>query len=774
LTPSEDMLAAAHEYRRRAWRVIQLHSVGPDGRTCSCQRGAQCPSAGKHPIENRWQNSPAYSAADIQALWDERPNANIGIATGLPSGFWVLDIDPKSGGMESMGNLTAAHGALPATFVVKTGSGGYHYYFLLPDDFEVQNDQSGYVAPGIDVRGRGGQVVAAPSVTDKGPYEIVTDLPVAQAPQWLLDAVHKPEHGDVEIITADDLPKPEDIEPAEWDRLNRYANQAIGRERDRLRKLELSGWDGEPWNGTTFEVSCALIEFVNSPWCSYSLGQARNDVMTLTPRDTEGFDNYTVAKTFQSAVNTVGEKARAMPENRQREPDPLFEGVEDRSNPTEGDGSEGHPVVGAQGPARFFNEKGTELLARELANGVLELGPIGLGRDRDFWRYEGGVWRSDPDIVMHRSVDLLGNSYRPRHLSAAKDIVHRLARPITADPVPDYMNFRNGMLHWQTGVLEEHDPDFGSTIQFPLDYNPEAACPNFDKFLGQILHEDYVALAWEMLGYLMYSGNPQQVAFLFYGGGQNGKGTLIRVIEGILGRKNIAHESLDQLNKSTFSAVNLYGKIANIAGDIDATYQESTANFKKITGEDTIGAERKFGDRFDFENWAVPLFSANKIPGSADVTEGYLRRWIVLHFHKHIAESERITGLSDLLQAELEGIAAKALVPLRTLMVRDRFDPQGEATKGKEEFAQAIDKVRHWVASGDAIESPETLCPLMDLYSSYAVWAERSGQRKVSEQEFSHRLENIGYPTKRENAQLCHVGLLVSPTERQAHVWSDL
>jgi P4 family phage/plasmid primase-like protien len=758
LSDPEALLAAALDYRKRGWRVIQLHSVGPDGMTCSCRNGRKCTSKGKHPIDEGWQNTPPLGVDDIVALWEKRPKANLGLAVGEASGFWVLDIDPKNGGMDSMAALVAEHGKLPDTFVVQTGSGGYHYYFALPD-FELRNSAD-RIGKGIDTRANGGQVVAAPSKSDIGSYSIVQDAPIAPAPEWLAEAARKQDVDPSTIVTAADLPRPEDIAPAEWDRLNAYTQRALELERERLRKLGIEGWAGAPWNHTTFEVACTLLEFANSPWNSYSVGQAQQDVLTLTPRDNDGFDDYTVRKTFESARERIGQKARAMPEApAPREPDPLFGGPDvRRSNPTGGDGEPTSPVTGGPGPWDFFDK--SELLVDALADAIMAEGPIAWGRDEAFWSFQDGVWVSDPHVVEARCVRLLGSKYRNSHAQNASTVVRHSVIYLPGDPVSRWINFRNGMLDWRTGELMAHDPNLKSTVQMAVEYLPDATCPHFDAFLSDVMHDDYVELAWEMLGYLMYSGNPMQVAFMFYGSGGNGKGTLMRVIEQMLGQRNIASESLDDLNSNRFSAVNLFGRIANLAGDIDGTYQESTANFKKLTGEDTYAGERKFGQRFTFQSWAVPVFSANKIPGSADVTEGYLRRWIILHFHKHITNP--ITGLSDRLAEELPGIAYKATQALRVLMERGRFDPHGEAIKGKLEFAEAIDQVRQWIASGDAITSPGTWTPLTQLYSSYAIWAERSGQRKVREQEFSHRLEAIGIPKGRENGVISHQGLTVN------------
>lgn len=745
------LLEAALDYDKRGWRIIPLHRVGGELKACSCNKGLACTSKGKHPKDMKWQESPRLSVTDIYGYWEDSKPPNLGIATGTISGFWVLDIDPKGGGIDTMAELVQKHGRLPETFVVETGSGGYHYYFTLPD-FIVKNDQSGHAGAGVDVRGEGGQVVAAPSETDKGPYWIVSDKPVAAAPQWVLDLVYKEDRSTSEIVTAEDLPKPEDIDPAEWERLNRYAQKAVEANLTRLRDMTRAAtpnpneYRGEPWNHTTFEVACALTELANSPWNAYSAGHVRRDLLAWAPRDRE-FDDHVVLKCLESATSRVGDKARAVPENRQAEPDPLFSGpdvVDRTANPTGGAGASAAPGVG-EGPWRFFGgDRGNEPLYDVLGQAVLDLGPLGWGLDENWWAYENGVWRPDSKVVRRRVSRLLQGKVRRGHaMECAEHLMFLEGLSfVTGDPVPDFMNFRNGMVNWRNGDILEHDEKYLSTVQFPIDYAPEATCPNFDRFLADVMHEDYVALAWEMIGYLMYSGNPLQVAFLLYGSGGNGKGTLVRVIEAILGTDNIGNEPLDRLNNDRFSSVNLFSKIANIAGDIDATYQESTANFKRLTGEDTLAAERKFGDRFRFENWAVPLFSANKIPGSADVSEGYLRRWIVLHFHKRITNPT--PGLSNLLETEIEGIAAKAVEALRPLMLRGKFDPQGKAVEAKEEFAESIDQVRQWVASNDTVSCPGEHVKLRDLYNGYVAWAQATNRGKINENEFAHRLESIG------------------------------
>jgi putative DNA primase/helicase len=396
------------------------------------------------------------------------------------------------------------------------------------------------------------------------------------------------------------------------------------------------------------------------------------------------------------------------------------------------------PYTRPRDPDDYFVDRERGIDMELLAQDVIGMGHLALGPNNDFWVYKAGVWKPDRKELNRRVVRLLGPRYRNSHANNVDTFVKSEAPEITCDPVPEYINFVNGMLDWRTQELRPHAPHYGSTVQLPLEWDENTECPQFDDFLKSILSDDYIELAWQMIGYLMYSGNPKQKAFMFLGSGANGKGTLLRVIEALLGKENCSAESLDDLNQNRFAAYSLFAKIANIAGDIDATYQTSTAAFKKLTGEDLYYGEQKYGDRFGFKSWAVPVFSANKIPGSSDTSVGYLRRWIVLRFDRTFTESERIDGLSDRLITELPGIAKKAVAALKSV-IDDNFKMDGEVEQGQEEFAQAIDQVRQWLDEC-TIYDPEARVKRGDAYASYRMWANSYGHRVLSANEFYTRV----------------------------------
>ena len=182
---------AAMAYAERlGWAVLPLHSV-KDGR-CTCGRSG-CPSPGKHPLTENGVKDASKDTATITQWWQHWPWANVGIATGKVSGFFVLDIDGPEG-EENLRDLEAKHGNLPNTVEQLTGN-GIHILFRYPEGRSIGNKVG--IAPHVDMRGDGGYIVAAPSLHISGKqytWEVSSrpdDVEIAEAPGWLLELLQQ-------------------------------------------------------------------------------------------------------------------------------------------------------------------------------------------------------------------------------------------------------------------------------------------------------------------------------------------------------------------------------------------------------------------------------------------------------------------------------------------------------------------------------------------------------------------------------------------------------
>lgn len=203
-----DRKALAHTYlSRRKFAVIPVHynvREHDPGATpvCSCTKGIDCPSVGKHPMVFGWTTETyARNGGDVEEYWTLYPQANIGIVCGHASNdgtgdLFVLDVDVDKGGQEAYEKLfTAPPGELrlmSPTRRTGTGGGGFHLYYRLPPGVHLLSRPLDRVAyPGIDIRADKGMVVAAGSVSGKGAYtsDDHPDDPVGRIPGWLLEII---------------------------------------------------------------------------------------------------------------------------------------------------------------------------------------------------------------------------------------------------------------------------------------------------------------------------------------------------------------------------------------------------------------------------------------------------------------------------------------------------------------------------------------------------------------------------------------------------------
>lgn len=184
---------AALAYARRGWQVVPLNQVTSTG-GCTCQRGGDCKSQGKHPRVRWKEHGGSVETEQIMYWWRRWPRANVAILTGLDrSGLFVIDVDPRHGGDATLDALQEMHGQLPDTLTAITGSGGRHILYRRPEQGAKQG--AGDLGPGLDTRSDGGLIVAAPSVHHSGgSYRWQNwGTGLAEVPPWVLNMLRLPE-----------------------------------------------------------------------------------------------------------------------------------------------------------------------------------------------------------------------------------------------------------------------------------------------------------------------------------------------------------------------------------------------------------------------------------------------------------------------------------------------------------------------------------------------------------------------------------------------------
>lgn len=289
------------------------------------------------------------------------------------------------------------------------------------------------------------------------------------------------------------------------------------------------------------------------------------------------------------------------------------------------------------------------------------------------YHYDHGVYLDDGETVLKERIEAeFGDETNDR---LVKDIVGKVKRRTYVDrdlfnnkPI---INIKNGLLDLETLSLQPHTPEYLSTAQLDVNYNPEASAPAIREFLIQVAQSKDIPLIEEIIGWLLWTDYNVHKAVMLLGIGRNGKGTLLRLITAFLGKRSISNVTLQELVGDRFAKADLYGKLANIGGDLPSKDLSDTSAFRNLTGGDDNRAQEKYRPAFNFRNKAKLLFSANVLPRSPDDTYAFYSRWILIEF-LNVFDTQKGTADPDLdakLQTpeELSGLLNIALEGLKRL-----------------------------------------------------------------------------------------------------------
>lgn len=138
----------------------------------------------KEPKRLKWGAFNSYRVTDkcIDAWAKMFPNTGWGVVTGPISGIFVLDVDGDEG------RKALDYYNIPITWATRTQRGGTHYYFRWDDTLKDLPTSKYNLLPKVDIRGKGGYVVAYPWIEGCAPV----DVPLAPIPDWLMKLVNKP------------------------------------------------------------------------------------------------------------------------------------------------------------------------------------------------------------------------------------------------------------------------------------------------------------------------------------------------------------------------------------------------------------------------------------------------------------------------------------------------------------------------------------------------------------------------------------------------------
>ena len=376
--------------------------------------------------------------------------------------------------------------------------------------------------------------------------------------------------------------------------------------------------------------------------------------------------------------------------------------------------------------------------------------------DGTLLRCDDGVWTDDGEQRLRElGRRALGPAYSRNVLRELKEQVRAsgaLAREDMGAP-RGTVAVENGLLDLETRELRDLRPEDHALFRVAAPFDPDAECPRFREFVGDVVRPDDIPTLQEYAGYtLLHWAQPYKRALLLLGPQDSGKSTFLSVVRALLGgRENVSSENLNSLVNERFGKANLHGKVANITNELETRKLESVGLFKTLTGGgDPISAEFKNKDKFEFVPAAKQLFAANRVPPTQDADDAFYSRWLFVTFPESVPHGEQVRELDkQLLTDERAGILNWMLDGYARLHEQDGFtnDPLAGAKRERwEAYGNSIQRFKQNCLEptgdpGDVVAKAVT----HDLYARHC--REKVGTEVETQSKLTRELkkdENIG------------------------------
>jgi putative DNA primase/helicase len=348
--------------------------------------------------------------------------------------------------------------------------------------------------------------------------------------------------------------------------------------------------------------------------------------------------------------------------------------------------------------------------------------------------------------------------------------------PEQFDADPWLLNCPNGTLDLRTGQLREHRREDYITKLCPTSYDAAALCPTWERFLEAVFPNDedepdleLIRFVQRLLGRCLTGDVTEQVLPIFWGGGANGKSTLVNAVLDTLGLGYAIKANTDLLMASRgerhpTELASLFRIRLVIASETHQGRRLNESLVKDLTGGEPIRARRMKEDFWEFKPTHKVILLTNHRPRVSGTDEGIWRRIRLVPFTATFwdpndpgksaaqlpANRKQDKQLGEKLAAEREGILAW-LVRGCMEWRRDGLTLPDKVRLATAEYRCGEDMVEQWI--GECCERGDSAfrCKASALYASFRDWSERAGEEVFSRKAFGEALTERGFQRMTSN-----------------------
>lgn len=732
--------------------------------------------ARKVPTRRGWTQAGALRGkSEVAEWWVNSPNDIPGVVTGAESGVWVLDVDPRNGGTDSIARLDSV-GALGNTFRVTTPQGGWHLYFTWPPGWDNSAIGSrpleGY--PGLDIKGAGGFAAAPGAIVHTSAGWATYQAPlgpsrVMNAPDWLLEIVRGGVSHGWTGVDGGDWSDQDGTE--EGDRV------WLESEIVRLRQVP-PGNQHTDFIKFVFQMRVRGMRMVDAlEWASRVCAgfQYLEERGPWTDKDALDEVKRTWSRVGPGSVdahlkNWADQQQQAIPEKTSPPPPPPPETAADESPPSLPPPSGSPKVIGEPPRAIGPDDENAQDLRQFAEQSLLWVS----GGDWMYWN--GQRWERDDSLQRHEIVRELGRKLvaragsgecgederqwlvkryqrlgtvggRDTCLNYGRDLFAVSANALDADVWA--LNTPGGLVDLRSGTVRPTVPQDLVTQITKYAVREDATDAVWDRVLAERVPDpDDQAWLQRWMGYCLTGLTTEKAILAMHGPANTGKSTVTEPFGRALGTYAVSWDADTIVANSN---VNRQEALYRARGARLVTVNEMKAGtrldegvIKGATGGDTIVGRALYQGSIEYRPQFKLWVHTNHVPNARD--DALLARMLFFGMHQQLDRDLRDLGIKTWLEeAEEAGSAVLwwAVRGLHQLQTMGLGRPKRSDIE-VEEHALRSDPIRRFISDCMVQCSDDHATPWDLIISAYHAWCAAEQLKPMGTTTFTHALEERG------------------------------
>ena len=342
-----------------------------------------------------------------------------------------------------------------------------------------------------------------------------------------------------------------------------------------------------------------------------------------------------------------------------------------------------------------------------------------------------------------------------------------------------------GVVDLRTGELRQGRPEDRITNCTRVEYDPDATSELWRTTLAAIFeNNDRMMAYWQrFIGYALSGTSQEEVFPLLWGGGRNGKGTIIESLRSALGdyADDLPFASLEKNARGAISndMAKLPGKRFVTASETEGGVRLNEPRLKQLTGRDPVTCRFLHREFFTFAPMFVLFLATNEKPEIRDYSDGFWERVHLVPFTHQFLDADRDPTVKTRLKENDEHLRALLAWAVQGCLQwqKEGLNPPPEVVDATEDYREDSQPLSAFLEDR-CVVGREYSTAFQPLWVDYQDWAGRSAT--LNRRTFS---DALGKKFQKEHGQrVSYIGValrdnnfLEGSTERteRRNPWTD-